>query len=222
MNTPEILIFDVNETLLDMSPLAARVNELLQNDSGFKIWFPTLLHHSLVETITNSYHDFSEIARATLAMTGEKMGVSLSAEQIKPVLALIKELPAHNDVPEGLSLLRKSGFRLVALTNGKPLVAMEQLDHAGLTKYFEDVYSVEAVKKYKPHHAPYDYVLGDKGVSANRAMMVAAHGWDIAGAQRAGLQTAFLQRPGSSMYPLTLPPTSTCKNCIDLARRLMN
>lgn len=217
---PELLIFDVNETLLDMSGLEEEVNKLLGHSSGFRIWFPSLLHHSLVETLTNSYHDFSELARATLAMTAEKMGVDAKPEQIKNTLSQISRLPAHEDAAAGLARLQRHGYQMAALTNGTPQVARAQLQHADLTPYFEDIYSVEAVKKYKPHAAPYLFVLEEKGIDAENAMMVAAHGWDIAGAQRAGLQTAFIQRPGQSLFPLALPPTGTYRDISDLADRL--
>lgn len=219
-NQPQLLIFDVNETLINMAELEEKVNHLLDHPSAFRIWFPSLLHHSLVETLTNSYHDFSDLARATLAMTAEKMGVDANPEEIKTTLTQITRLPAHDDVASGLTRLRHHGYQLAALTNGTPAVAREQLQHAGLTRYFDDIYSIEAVKKYKPHAAPYLFVIEEKGLEAENAMMVAAHGWDIAGAQRAGLQTAFIQRPGQSLFPLALPPTGTYRDISDLADRL--
>ena len=36
--------------------------------------------------------------------------------------------------------------------------------------------------------------------------MVAAHAWDLAGAQQLGLQTAFIKRPGTALYPNVTKP----------------
>ena len=72
MNNPQLLIFDVNETLLDLKPLARRINATLSNDWAFELWFTSLLHHSLVETLSGNHEDFSKIAKATFEMTASK------------------------------------------------------------------------------------------------------------------------------------------------------
>lgn len=220
MSENSLLIFDVNETLLDMTPLANRVNALLKNDNGFSIWFPSLLHHSLVETVSNSYHDFSEIARGTLSMTAKMMSIEFSPEEIQSTLSVITELPPHPDVLPGLNEMKKHGHTLVALTNGNSSVVMKQMKFAGLTEYFEEIYSVEAVRKYKPSGAPYRYVLEQQDITPEKGLMVAAHGWDISGAQRLGMQTAFIKRTGKSLYPLADKPTYSCVDCLELAEKL--
>ncbi len=78
MLKPQLLIFDVNETLLDLSPLKDSINSALENDLGFEVWFPQLLHYSLVETLTGNYRDFSEIAAAVFKMTAEKFNKNFS------------------------------------------------------------------------------------------------------------------------------------------------
>ncbi len=80
---PLVVLFDVNETLLDMTPLKKKVNRLLQSKRGFKIWFTTLLHYSLVDNVTNQYHDFSAIGYATLDMTATALKKQLTDEDKK-------------------------------------------------------------------------------------------------------------------------------------------
>ncbi|WP_373059600.1 haloacid dehalogenase type II [Zunongwangia sp. H14] len=218
---PQVLVFDVNETLLDMSPLKASVNAALENKNAFDIWFPMLLQYSLVETLTGEYHDFSEIAAATFKMLAEKWQFSFSEEKIKEILKPVTQLPPYPEVEEGLQTLTKEGIRLVALTNGKPLVAEEQLKFAKIDHLFEMILSVEVVQKYKPHEATYHYVLEQINSSAENAMMVAAHGWDIAGAINAGLKTAFIKRPGKSLYPLAEEPTLQVASITALAKELL-
>jgi len=70
---PSVIIFDVNETLLDMSPLKKKINSLLNSSKGFRIWFGMLLQYSLVDNCTGSYHDFLSIANATLDMTAKAL-----------------------------------------------------------------------------------------------------------------------------------------------------
>ncbi|MDT0690823.1 haloacid dehalogenase type II [Salegentibacter sp. F188] len=218
---PELLIFDVNETLLDLNPLKESVNTAMQNNFAFDIWFPMLLQYSLVETVTHKYHDFSEIGVATFKMIAKKMNRSFSEEEIKEVLSPIKKLPPHPEVIEALHKLREQGFRMIALTNGKPSVAEEQLKMANIDTFFEEIISVEMVRKYKPHRETYEYVLQKAGVSGENAMLIAAHGWDIAGAKSSGLKAAFIRRKGKSLYPLAEKPDLEAEDLLDFVHQMV-
>ena len=220
MLKPQLLIFDVNETLLDLSPLKESINSALENDLGFDVWFPQLLQYSLVETVTGNYNDFSAIAAAVFKITANKFNKNFSAEEVKEILSKITKLPPHADVVKGLQKLKQQGFIMVALTNGKPSIAKDQLEFAGLTSYFDEILSVEVVRKYKPAAETYNFVTHKFKVDNSKAMMVAAHGWDIAGAKRAGLKTAFISRPGKSLYPLADSPDLTISTILELAESL--
>jgi len=222
MEKVKTLIFDVNETLLDLSPLKASINQALENEQAANIWFAELLQYSLVDSITDTYHDFSDIAAAVLKMNAKKYHKDFSEEEIRDILKPISQLNAYPEVVEGLERLKKKGFQLIAFSNGKPAVLNEQLEFAGLTKYFDKILSVEAVKKYKPHPETYSYALKEANSEAENTMMVAAHGWDITGAMRAGLKTAFIQRPGKFIFPLAGKPTLETTDIMTLAEELIN
>lgn len=216
MGNPELLIFDVNETMLDMSPLKTAITKVMENEFAFDIWFPTLLHYSLVETITGNYNNFSDIALAALNMTAGKLNKEIEEDRLKEILTKVKELPAYPDVSKTLPKLKAAGFKMVALTNGKSDVVEAQLKFAKIDHFFVEIISVDEVKAYKPAAETYNYVLRKMEVSASGAMMVAAHGWDLVGAHRAGLQTAFIQRPGKSQYPLALRADHSCRDFEEL------
>ncbi len=218
---PKLLIFDVNETLLDMDPLRDSVNKALNEKRGFDIWFPTLLQYSLVETITKNYYDFSEIAEATLKMTAQSLDVELSEDQIKKALAPITKLKAYPEVEKSLEALKKNGFKLIALSNGKPEVLQEQLRFAKIHQFFDEVLSVEEVKNYKPHASTYHYAYSSVNILPEDTMLIAAHGWDIAGAKRAGIQAAFIKRLGKSLYPLALEPEISGTSLEEIATLLL-
>lgn len=57
-------------------------------------------------------------------------------------------------------------------------------------------------------------------VEASEAMLVAAHGWDIAGANAAGFQTVFVARPGKALYPLAEKPDHVVKDIKEFAKLL--
>lgn len=210
---PQIIIFDVNETLLNIIPLKEEINAALENEMGFDVWFPKLLHYSLVETTTGNYSNFSEIATATFKMISGKFDKDFSDAEIRSFLSEITKLPAYPDVKPGLEQLKSSGFKLVALSNGQPDVLKAQLEFAKIDSYFNGIHSIEEIKRYKPHAEAYRYILKQYQGTPKRALMVASHSWDIMGAQRAGLQTCFVERPGKVFYDLAEKP-SYCVNKI--------
>ncbi len=217
---PKLLIFDVNETLLNMEPLKSKVNYALKSDSAFAIWFPTLLHYSLVETVLQRYRGFSEIAVATFKMVSQQFHIPLSNSEIKKILSTLKELPPHPDVREALALLKSAHFKMVALTNGDLKVAEAQLKYAGIHPYFDVVLSVESMGCYKPHPAAYKHALITMHIQAHEAMMIAAHGWDVMGAREAGLQSCFIQRNGQFPYPLADKGELSCKDILEASHIL--
>lgn len=218
---PKVILFDVNETLMDMSPLKKKLNKLLDSKRGFRIWFGMLLQYSLVDNSTGQYHDFATIGNAVLDMAATAMGQKLVEKKKKEVLALMKQLEAHADIKEGLMMLKDAGFRLATLTNSPPQTLSGQLQHAGITDYFEHTLSVDAVGKYKPAPEPYHYAAQVLGVNPGDVMMVAAHGWDIAGALNAGLQAAFIARKGQALYPLAPKPKFTGSTLLDVAKKII-
>ncbi|SNR51128.1 MULTISPECIES: haloacid dehalogenase type II [Hymenobacter] len=219
---PQVILFDVNETLLDMSKLKLAVNKAFGNKFAFKQWFGLLLQYSLVDTVTDSYHPFGTIGDAALDMAA----AMLEEKPLKPtkkseILDLMTQLAPHKDVPHGLEMLVDAGFRLVAFTNSPKPVLDQQLRHARIIRYFQQGLSIETVSKYKPHPETYQAALQTIGLPAAAALLVAAHGWDVAGAAHAGLQTGFIARPGQTLYPLAAPPTYTGKTLPDLVKQLL-
>lgn len=218
---PELLLFDVNETLLDMTKIKSEINRALNSDTAFLLWFSRLLEFSLAETLTGNYLDFGEVGKAVLKMTAKDFSTKISEEKIRDILGNTTRLPAHPEVAEALEKLKRAGYKLVPLTNGGKETLKKQLEFAGLAKFFDSTYSVESVRKFKPHPEPYLYALEQEKVEKEDAMLIAAHGWDILGAQRAGLRTAFISRPGKYLYPNGAPPEFMGKDLRDIADQLV-
>jgi len=224
MSNPKVIIFDVNETLLDLKPLRTSVGTVLKGQEDLlPLWFSTMLHYSLVKTLVGDYHDFGEIGTAALMMVAQQQGLDLehsTAQQA--IVGSITNLPPHPDVKEGLAALSQSGFRLISLTNSLNKGVATQFQNAGLTDYFERRFSMEDVRTYKPDPRLYRWALKEIGVQPEEALMVAAHTWDLAGAKAVGLQTAFIQRPGTTLYPNTTPPDSVVADLNQLAQQLIS
>jgi len=148
-----LIVFDVNETLLDLSALDPHFERLFGSSAARAAWFAQVIQNSFFHTITARYHHFGEIAGAALDMIAARHGVSLAPDDRGAILGDIRKLPPHRDIIPAFDQLRAAGFRLFALTNSPPPVLEAQLQNAGLAGYFERTLSVDAVRAFKPSEA---------------------------------------------------------------------
>ena len=212
MPVPKTIVFDVNETLLDLSALDPLFADAFGDKSVRRIWFAQLLQNAFTGCIAGSYHPFDELASASLEMTARKRGVALDDERKRRILGGVATLPLHGDVVSGLTILRDAGYRLAILTNSTPSTIAMQLAHAKVADVFELVMSTDAVQTYKPARATYAYACERLAVEPADAMLVAAHDWDVTGAMRAGMRAAFVSRHGTALNPLEPKPEIVAPN----------
>jgi len=197
-----VLVFDVNETLLDLSALDPHFQRVFGDPTVRVEWFQTMLQSAFLTTITGPYKPFGEHFRAALAITALRRGLRVSPEDERAILAGVRTLPAHIDVRPALERLRSAGYRLAALTNSTAEVEEAQLANAGLADLFEKALSADSGKRLKPAPEAYTNAGRELGVPTAGMRMVAAHVWDVQGALRAGCAAAFVERPGAVWNPL--------------------
>ena len=195
-----VLAFDVNETLLDLAALDAPFAAAFGDAALRPQWFALMLQVAFAGGLTGAYVDFVTAQRSALAMLATRQKVALSPAQSDAIVNGMRTLPPHPEVREAMVRLR-TRFRLVALTNSPKDVAEAQMRNSGLRDLLEDVYSADEVRKLKPAPEPYRMVAERTGVPVGDVRLVAAHGWDIAGALAAGCHAAFVARPGAVLYP---------------------
>jgi 2-haloacid dehalogenase len=121
------------------------------------------------------------------------------------VAGAFAELAPHPDVEPALRLLAEAGVRVVTLSQGSPGVAEAGLSRGGITPLVERTLSTELIRTWKPAREAYLWAAGACGVAPDRLALVAAHGWDVQGAQRAGLTGAWFPRAERS-YPAVYEP----------------
>lgn len=214
----DMATFDVNETLLDISGLAPLVEEAAGPGASLGEWFARLLHRSLVANHLGRYQPFGELAVESLEWMALRSGASLDVGAVDRLLAAMTRLPPHPDVVEGLERLAATGLRLVALTNGSADALAAQLDNAGIERFFDARLSVEGVRRFKPAPEVYLHAAAVSGVDIDRMVMVAAHDWDIAGAQSVGASGCFIARQPWGIRQVE--PTHTASDLVGLAELL--
>ena len=202
----QVCVFDVNETLLDMGALDPHFERVFGDASARPVWFDRFLQLWLTEMVTGSYQPFGQIAGLALGMLAGERGVKLSDEDKQAIVGGIASLPPHPEVEEGLRALKDAGFRLATLTNSTQKISDAQIQNSGLGELFEQSLSADTVGRLKPAPEPYRMASESLGVPIGEIRLVAAHGWDIVGAMRAGCAAAFVARPGKELFPTAPPP----------------
>lgn len=175
-NRPTILFFDVNETLLDLSGLEQRIDDVLSTEGAATLWFTTMLQYSLVMTVSGQYAALSDIGVATLKMIAKNHDVVLADTEARDIVGSIRSLPAHPDVLPALVELKSMNLRMVALTNSSDACVAEQLANAGIGNLFERHLSAESLRRYKPHQSVYHWAANEFQQEPSNTILVAAHG----------------------------------------------
>ena len=216
-----VLLFDVNESLLDLRALLPHFERLFGDGQVLYQWFGQVLQSAMLTVVTDAYSDFGKVARGALDMVAARRGVALSEDDRSAIVGGMRTLPPHPDVLPAIEKLRAGGFRLASLTNSPTAVANAQLENAGLTAYLEKVISVDEVKSLKPAAKVYHHAARIMGVAPEQTRLIAAHGWDVAGAMRAGCAAAFIARPGMVLEPLFEPPDIVAPDLLQVAERII-
>ncbi|MFF0521678.1 haloacid dehalogenase type II [Actinomadura nitritigenes] len=216
------VLFDVNETLSDMSALRRRFEDVRAPGDLATAWFAGVLRDGFALTAAGAYADFRDVADAGLhglltALPGWDGDVSRAAAHVLDGFA---ELDVHHDVSDGVRALHAAGLRLATLTNGSAASTESLLSRAGLLGYFTALLDVSAPRAWKPAWAAYRHATGTLGADPAETLLVAVHPWDIDGARRAGLQAAWLNRDGVAYPAVMTAPTHTATDLRSLARDL--
>lgn len=184
------VLIDVNETLLDLSGLQPAFASLGLPDAQ-QLWFARTLRNGFALAASNDCRPFADVARATL--------VSLDPARLTPrdadvVLDAFRRLTPHPDVTPGLRILADAGIPAITLTVGDAEVVARIFDAHGLGDLVAGHLSAADFGRWKPAPAPYLAGCLALGLPPGDVTMVAAHSWDLHGAHRAGLRTAWITR----------------------------
>lgn len=199
-----LILFDVNETLADLGGLRPRLRAAGAGDL-LDTWFAGVLRDGFALTAAGVCPDFAELARDGLRglLTDAGRKPQEAADAADDVVAGFTGLTAQPDVPSGVRALHAAGYRLATLTNGSAATSTALVEHAGLAGYFEAHLDTAATGAWKPAPESYERALTRLGVSADSAVLVSVHPWDVHGAHRAGLGTAWVHRGGAT-YPASM------------------
>jgi 2-haloacid dehalogenase len=219
--TRPLIVFDVNETLLDLDTLIPIFERIFGARLAMRIWFANLILYSEALTLAGAYAPFTEIGAAVLQMLADADRVAVTPSDKRELTAKFAAMPPYPEVPDALRRLRAAGFRLFTLTNNLVEVQAQQLEHGGIADVFEQRFSVDPVRRHKPAPEVYEYVQRELGAAASQLVMVACHTWDTLGAVAAGWDAALIRRPGNDLLAVGPQPTLVGEDLADVANQLI-
>lgn len=221
MATLPLIVFDVNETLLDLDTMA-QVFECIFNDkAAMRLWFANFILYSAALTVAGQYIPFTDLGAAVLKMLADTRGIAITDSDKKRLSEMFSTMPPHPEVPAALRKLRNAGFRLFTLTDNLLEVQSRQLEHGGILDLFERRFSADAVKRHKPAPEAYAYVAKELSVSPSQLCLVACHTWDTLGAVAAGWEAALIRRPGNDVLGVGPQPNIIGDDLDDIAEQLI-
>ena len=135
----DTILFDINETVLDLSALKPKFKLVFGDETVTATWFSMLLHTSAVCSLTAVKTSFASLAGNMLDTIAARMGVELPGVMRDDILGSFASLPAHPDIKPALTRLRSAGYRTVAFSNSSLKLVTAQIGNAGLTKYFDEI-----------------------------------------------------------------------------------
>ena len=197
-----VMVFDVNETLLDITVLEPLFTRVFGHAGVMRQWFAELVLYSQTLTLSGQYATFAQIGAGVLSMLSSIHAVPLHDADREELVDTLHHMPAHDDVEPALEALATAGFRLATLTNSAPSAGRSPLDNAGLAHWFERQFSVDAVRRFKPAPETYHSVAHGMHVELAQIRLIAAHPWDTLGAQAAGCVSALVTRTGNAVLPI--------------------
>lgn len=220
---PEVIVFDVNQTLSDLEPLRERLTRVGAPGHLLDTWFAATLRDGFALTAAGTSATFPDIGAGVLrGLLHNLPGLTADVDEVvQGLLDGFSTLKLHPDVVPGMRLLHDEGLRLVTLTNGSAAVAEKLFDAAGVADLVERRLSVDDVGRWKPAASAYQYAAEQCGLRIDRMAMVAVHPWDIDGAARAKMTTGWLDRTGAPFPGVFSRPDVTGPDLSAVARGLL-
>ena len=216
-----IILFDINETVLNLSTLKPKFKEVFGDESVIATWFSMLLHSSTVCIMTCVQTDFVTLAATMLESLAARRGIKLSPTMRDDILSGFANLPAHTDIKPALTQLKSAGFRTVAFSNSSLNLISTQMANSGLMEYFDDIISVEKTGSFKPDPTVYKFAAKQLDQPLESLRLVAAHDWDTHGALSVGMRAAYINRSGAIYHPLYRQPDIYATTMVDIVNQII-
>ena len=215
MNT-KALVFDAYGTLFDVNSAANKCKEKIgkewENFANF--WRTTQLEYTWLRSLMKRHRDFWKITEDSLDKSMEVFGLDKNMKN--ELLNLYKVLSLYPEVKNVLKSLKDQKFKLAILSNGTPALLNELVSSNNLNNLFDDLFSVEEVKVFKPDSKVYEIPTKKYNIKANQITFLSANTWDVSGGGNFGYNSVWVNRNKSKFDLLDYQPKNEVSNLTQL------
>ena len=216
MNNTKAIVFDAYGTLFDVNSAAEKCKDKIgdQWETFANYWRTTQLEYTWLRSLMKKHKDFWQITEDSLdkAMLTFKIDKSMRNE----LLNLYKELSTFPEVKSVLEELKKKSIKLAILSNGTPSLLSNLVKNSNLENLFDDVFSIEEVKIYKPDPKVYDIPINKYKVKKEEITFLSANTWDVSGGGNYGYNAIWVNRTNNVFDKLDYKPKNEVKNLKEL------
>ena len=216
MKNIKAIIFDAYGTLFDVNSAAEKCkNKIGDKWEPFANYWRTIqLEYTWLRSLMNRHEDFWQITEDSLdkSMKIFKINTSMKNE----LLDLYRVLSTFPEVSKTLKILKEKKYKLAILSNGTPSLLKELVSSNNLENIFDDVFSVEEVKTYKPHPNVYSIPIKKYKIEKNQFTYLSANTWDVSAAGNFGFNAVWVNRNKNIFDNLDYKPITEINNLSDL------
>ncbi len=211
MNTKAV-VFDAYGTLFDVNSAAERCkNKIGNNWEAFaNFWRTTQLEYTWLRSLMERHKDFWKITEDSLDKSMKVF--KIKSEMRNELLNLYKVLSPYPEVKKVLQHLKKRDLKLAILSNGTPALLNQLVNSNGLDDYFDDIFSIEEVKIYKPNKKVYDLPCKKYNLSSKEITFLSANTWDVSGGGNYGYNAIWVNRAENIFDKLDYVPKAEIKD----------
>ena len=216
MKNIKAIIFDAYGTLFNVNSAAEKCkNKIGDKWEPFANYWRTIqLEYTWLRSLMNRHQDFWKVTEDSLDKSMKVFQINMSMKN--ELLGLYKVLSTFPEVKETLKKLKEKKYKLAILSNGTPSLLKELVSGNNLENIFDDVMSVEEVKKYKPHPDVYNLPIKKYQIEKNQFVYLSANTWDVSAAGNFGFNSVWVNRNKNIFDNLDYKLITEIKNLSDL------
>lgn len=205
------IVFDAYGTLFDVNSAAEKCKHKIGDkwEAFANFWRTTQLEYTWLRSLMKRHKNFWQITEDSLDKSMKVFNIDKSMKS--ELLNLYKVLSPYPEVKEVLTDLKKKNLKLAILSNGTPdlineLVSINNLDA------FDDLFSIEEVKIYKPDSRVYDLPVNKYKIQPKEIVFLSANTWDVSGGGNFGYNAVWVNRNNAHFDNLDYKPKKEIKN----------
>ena len=212
MNKPKAIIFDAYGTLFDVNSAAEKSKNKIGDkwEAFANYWRTTQLEYTWLRSLMHRHKDFWQITEDSLDKSMKVFNINKDMKT--ELLNLYKKLSPFSEVKETLENLKKKDIKLSILSNGTPELLNTLVVSNKLDTIFDDIFSIEEVRIYKPDSKVYDLPVNKYKIKPNEIIFLSANTWDVSGGGNYGYNSIWVNRNNTVFDNLDYKPFKEIKS----------